>query len=422
MKTSEYRENVGQSVQEKIHSVVRNYCGPKIVDRYLLEQERVRSFELQLLHLNRRDVRANGEFPQAGDGRTSLDNLLTLSRQHLAGFEYQEMLLQIGSLLKNDGRLDWAEQVYGMIVSYAERTDCSDTVAEALLRRGELYSLQGRWAHAQSDLEDCRVRFEKSQNLLGLARAENILGTNFAEQGDVETATLWFIRALSRLESTREKEMTGTVLMNLGIIQNILGRWDEALNYYRRALPYFEHVGGMNRLAELAHNTGMALTRKKSYTEAIREFDRSICFSTKLGSAGLIGASELGKANAYVEQGDCALALAFCNLALEHFDRVNSRLAIADGYKIKAVILCRMKQFQLAETYFQSSIRINEEQNSTLNLGETWFEIGMMYKELRQLKPAREAFARARSAFRKVGAESEVQRTDSEMTLLGKSK
>jgi tetratricopeptide (TPR) repeat protein len=312
--------------------------------------------------------------------------------------------------------------MFGMIVSYGERTDCSDTVAEALLRRGEVFSLQGRWAQAKEDLDDCRVYFAKSQNIIALARAENILGTNFAEQGDIVKAKLWFTRALRRFEMTREKEMTGTVLMNLGIIQNILGYWDEALNYFRRALPYFEQLGEMNRLAQLAHNTGMALTRKQNYEEAIREFDRSICYSTKLENPGLLGPSELGKANAYVLLGDYAMALVFCNLALEHFGKVNSRLAIADGYKIKAVILCRMKQYQIAETWFHSSIRINEELNSTLNLGETWFELAIMQRDLRQWKAARESLSRARSAFKQVGAESEVKRIDTEMTQLGKTK
>jgi len=45
--------------------------------------------------------------------------------------------------------------------------------------------------------------------------------------------------------------MVSTVLMNLGIVANIKGQFNEAMTYYQRALPQFEKTGDLSRLPEI---------------------------------------------------------------------------------------------------------------------------------------------------------------------------
>jgi len=82
-----------------------------------------------------------------------------------------------------------------------------------------------------------------------------------------------------------------------------------------------------------------------------------------------------------------------------------------------------MKQYDLAETHFQTSLRINEERESLLNLGETYFEIGVTKRKRRQGDEARKAFQSACRYFERVGASSKLAETKRELeSLRGKKK
>ena len=98
---------------------------------------------------------------------------------------------------------------------------------------------------------------------------------------------------------------------------------------------------------------------------------------------------------------------------------VNDRLSIADAYKVKAMIYREMKKFDLAESYFMTSLRLNLELGSQLNAGETYFEVGIPREERGNKNEALEALANARACFTKVGARMEVLRT---IELIGQIK
>ncbi|HYQ87715.1 MAG TPA: tetratricopeptide repeat protein [Bacteroidota bacterium] len=404
-------------VEGDILSLVKNYCGSRVVSKFIADQKSGYKMERRVLdQINGQAAPGTMEPELSLNGGMSHDHLMTLCKQNLNDDEYQGMLLGIGNIFKQHGRLDKAEQMYGMVIGYGRKANHSDYAAEALLRRGEVYSLQARWVQAAHDLDSSRQLFLKSNNAVAVARIDNIFGANDAEQGHIKKAEQWFAKALRRFERSKQKPMTGTVMMNLGIVKNIAGNWDEALSYYRRALPFFQEAGDLTRIAELRHNMGMSYHSKGNYQEAIREFDKSLVFSQQLYNPRLIGLSELGKASAYFRLNDRPLALVFCNQALGHFTAVNSRLCIADGYKLKGMIFREMKEYNLAETYFQSSLLINEEHTNLLNLAETHHEIGIMHRQRRRRKAADASFRTALKYFKSVGAGSDVVRTQASLS------
>jgi len=49
-------------------------------------------------------------------------------------------------------------------------------------------------------------------------------------------------------------------------------------------------------------------------------------------------------------------------------------------YKIKDIIHRDTKDYELAENYLCTSLRINKELNNEMNKAETEFELGLLYK------------------------------------------
>jgi tetratricopeptide (TPR) repeat protein len=351
----------------------------------------------------------------ATDGRQTLDNLLTTCQQRLDEYQFQELILEIGNLYKSRGSLSEAEKTFETLLHYGERTGKQKFMAEALLRRGEVYSLQGRWAEAQSDLAHSGRIFNKSKDTLGIGKVENMIGTNFAEQGQLAKAKTYFTKALKRFEQSGQRQMAAMTMMNLGIVYTIMGEYEDAMNIYRRSLPEFQAVGEMNRIAEVRHNMGMSLMHTGKHRDALHEFELSLSYSLRAKNPALIGLAQLGKANAHYALKDFSLALALTNIALEEFTRINDVLSIADAYKLKGMILREQKHYDLALSLFLTSIRLNEENNNMLNLGETYYQMGLMETARGKKLEAREAFHFALEYFKKVGTRVETVRTRKEL-------
>ncbi|MBI1807042.1 MAG: tetratricopeptide repeat protein [Ignavibacteria bacterium] len=402
-------------VNREILTLVKTYCGSKVITRFIADQKRIQRMEKKVLGKNSTSSSA-AHVPETNLHDTvSFDHLLTVCKNTLKAYEYQEVLLGIGNIYKTHAIFHQAEKMYNEVLTFGEKHRQNDFVAEALLRRGEVYSCQGRWRESNTDLEQSRTLFVMNQDMASLAKLENILGTSLAEQGLMHEANDHFSKALRNSEQSSQKMLSAMIFMNLGIIQNILGNWDEALNNYHRALTLFEVAGDMTRAAEIHHNIGMSYLSKGDFVHANREFDRSLEYSSRLHNPALTGLAKLGKATVHFRSYDLALALALCNQALENFKTSQNPLGVADAYKVKGMILRELKEYDLAETHFQSSLRLNEEFANMLNLGETHYEMGIMEKHRRRSEAVAEAFSNALSCFNKVGARVEIERTKQEL-------
>jgi tetratricopeptide (TPR) repeat protein len=410
-------------INVEILSFLKSYCGEKLVSEFVNNQKRMQAVEHRVLHQGDRSPRAGSKFEISLEDEAVYDQLVTLCKRSLSEYEYPEAMLGIGDLFKSHGELQKAEQTYSNVMQYGAKTGHEEFVAEALLRRGEVYCRRGLWKETDRDLDMSQRLFLKAKDRTALARVENLRGTCCAEQGHLEKARLHYSKALWEFQQSEEKVMAGTVLMNLGIVHNIMGDWQKAIEFYHSALPYFQSAGDPRRISEVHHNLGMSQISRCDYSEALHEFEKGLSLSTKLHDPRLVGLTQLGKAVTFFKIQDLSCALAFCSLALKQFEKTNDRLSVADSYKIKGMILREMKQYDLAETHFQTSLRINDERGNQLNLGETYYELGILKQKQRQGAEAKSAFEQAFRLFERVSARSKFAETKRELeSLKGRKK
>jgi tetratricopeptide (TPR) repeat protein len=405
-------------VTDQILGLVKNYCAPNVVTGLMNDLRRSEALDQTVL----RDESAG---PAQGRRRRislgdqdKLDRLITLCHDRLATKEVCQVMLGIGDVFKVHGETTRAEELYTMALAQGAKWGEKECIAEAHMRRGEIYSRKAQWKQSTADLGRSRVIYSEMKHYGALGRVENILGTNFAEQGRIKTAVECFTRALALFERTHQTQMAGVALMNLGITYNIIGNFDSAVVHYKRAQSCFEEVGDFNRLAELHHNMGMTYLSKRMFKEAIREFNASYAMSSSLQNGSLMGLASLGKANAYHNLYDLPVALKLVSQAIEFFTKSGERVSLADAYKVKGMIHRDMKSFDTAASYLQTSLRINTEINNQLNAGESYFEIGILETSRKKKEEALQAFRNARTAFKKVGAQGDMKKTQDRINAL----
>jgi len=407
-------------ITEEILKVVRTYLQPKVVTSLMNDYRRSEALEKAITGGKRTGSRRQQGQAITLSDQEKLDRLITLCHSRLPVEEVCEVLLGIGDVFKARGDINRAEELYSLALLRGEESGKNTYVAEAYMRRGEVYSRKAQWKLSNIDLRRSRSIFADLKHYEALGRVENVLGTNHAEQGRLTQATRSFERALALFERTRQTQMAGVALMNLGILWNIAGDHDASLAHYKRAQSCFEGVGDLNRLAELHHNMGMSYLSKGLLKEAIREFDRSHSVSSSAENITLMGLAGLAKATAYYRLHDLPMALKLVNQAIDLFSRSQDRLSLADAYKVKGMIHRDMKSLDAAASYLQTSVRINVELNNNLNKGESYFEMGLLEIKRNRTTEAHQLFLKARAAFKKVGAHDNLRMTEDQINSLAR--
>lgn len=405
-------------VTGQILDVVKTYCRPNVVTVLMNDLRRSDSLERTVSAQRRARPARRGLPPVSLDDQEKLDRLITLCHSRLPAEDMCEVLLGIGDVFKVHGESGRAEEIYTQALTTGEESGKKSYVAEAYLRRGEVYSRRARWKQSNADLGRSRTIFSELKYNDALARVENILGTNHAEQGNIIKAAGYFQRALALFERTRQPQMAGVALMNLGILCNIVGDHDTGLAHYKRAQSCFEEVGDLNRLAELHHNMGMTFLSKHRLNDAIREFDASHSLSSATQNFPLMGLAGLAKANVCFRLQDLPMALKLVNQAIDLFTKSHDRLSLADSYKVKGMIHREMKSYAAASSFLETSLRINVELGNQLNIAESYSEIGHLESMRKNTSGAIQAFTKAGAAFRKVGAKEEVKKTQDRIAAL----
>lgn len=408
------------ALDQGIIRIARAFCKPRVVTDILRRLQQARAAERRLLRTSKGGSKTH--HPRSPQRNTTgladpsvLDQLLTHLQGVLDANDFLNMLLRLGDLFRDHGMIHRAEETYSTALQHATAAHQPGWLAEAYLRRGEVYCRQGRWKESSTDLAESRQIFTRLNQQVAVGRVENILATSYVEQGKLKQAQVYFERALATFDRHEQTHMAGFVLMNLGIVHNITSHFDVALAHYKRAQSHFEEVGDLQRLAGLHHNMGMSYLFKGAPQDALREFDAGAALAQRIPDVNLLGLANLGKSSVYLQLRDLTMALTLANQAIEAFTLANDRLSLADAYKVKGMIHREMRTYDFARSYFQTSLRMNLDMGNHLNAGETYVEMAVMEKRLGGTTEAIAALHRAREHFKKVGASHEVQRVDAEL-------
>lgn len=346
--------------------------------------------------------------------RSVIDRVITLTEKKLTSKKHLHLLLNLAKLSLNRGELFLSADIYSQVLFRTTKTDEMESEsAYALKGLGEVASYQAKWTESFSYVRKAKKIFEKNEDFKGVASCENILGTFYAERGVLDSAKDFFESALSKLEGKKSKNLDAMILVNLGILNNMIGDTSEAEKNYRKALKKFEAAKDFKRLADTHHNLGMLFTKLSDFKSALSEFNLSVEISSEDKNLLTLAISYLGKAYVYAEMNELELASDFIEKGMELSNQLNDRLTIADVYKVKGIIEKKYKHYDLSESYLLTSLRINGELGNKLNHSETSYELGLLYFEINQPQTAVKYLTNALKYFKKIKAKPEIAKIES---------
>lgn len=316
-----------------------------------------------------------------GKDRMQIDRTITFAQKNLPQEKYIELLDNLARLCIASGKLSFASEILNKTLKLS---GSPKQQAESYLLLSDVYSRRANWNKSIEMLEKANELFHEAGDKKGKSKCENMLGVIYAEKGILPKAQDHFNMCLTLLNREEESELAASVESNLGIVMNILGQHDKAAFYFEKALMYFEKAEDHRRIAELRQNIGMLYFNKREYEAASSEIDKSIDIAISKKLMPVLALSYLSKANILLAMNDNNAALIFANKSLEISHLIDDKLSIADVYRTKSVIERKIKNYESAENYLQSSLRLNTIKGNCLNSAEAKMELGVLYGEMKK--------------------------------------
>lgn len=349
--------------------------------------------------------------------RSVIDRIITSTEAIIPIKKHIQLLLNLAKLSLNRGDLFLSSDIYSQILHRTTSlAKLQNETAFALIGLSEVSSLQAKWNESFGYVRKAKKIFENVTNIKGVARCENILGTFYAERGVLDSARQYFESGLEKLKGKNSDNLDALILINLGILNGIIGEVKEAEKNYKKALSKFEKVNDLNRIASTHHNLGMLFIKMANYESALEEFNISVHISTEDKNLLTLAISYLGKAYIYAEMNELELASEFIEQSMNISNQLNDRLTIADVYRVKGIIERKSKNYDLSESYMLTSLRINSELDNKLNYAETSYELGLLYLDSNKTYNAIKYLNTALKYFKKIKAIYEIKKIESLLT------
>lgn len=312
--------------------------------------------------------------------RMIIDRAITFAKKKLEGDDYSRFQLAIVKVLAEGDNLNMAEEI---LLSSTSEDHSEFYYAESLLAMADILLRKSFWSNSNNLIDEAKEVFTKLDNKIGLAKCENLYGTSYGERGEVQLAKNHFLKGIDLLKNNVAGKLEAELETAFAILENICGNFDVSKEHFYKALHTFEKLNERKRIAELNHNIGMLYLESEEYEKAVNEFDKGISVAIKENFKTILSISYLGKANALLYLEDYNNTAEFCYKAMDIAINIEDKLTIADVYRVMGILERKLNHYNTSESYFQISLRLNEELGNKLNSAESAYEIALLYDDLK---------------------------------------
>jgi tetratricopeptide (TPR) repeat protein len=298
--------------------------------------------------------------------------------------------------------------------AYQSALDDGDenTVGDAHFHLGRIAWRQGQFDAARERFDAARAIALKTGDAEARARAENGLGLVHYSRGEYVQARAAMTVAR---DMSRDPVMRAKALLNLGIIANIEGDYDNAQNNYIRSRTAFQQANDAPGEVLALNNLGMLYADLHNWDSADHAFEQCLDLCESLGdrlriASVLVNRSEVSCARERYDE-----AIADCDRAISVAGEVGAEAQRGDALRWKGHALWRAGRHEPAEAALREAVRIAHRMHVKLLEAEAARDLGLQASELGEKPRARKWLTRALQLFESLGAQRELSAVREEL-------
>jgi two-component system NarL family sensor kinase len=176
-------------------------------------------------------------------------------------------------------------------------------------------------------------KLEQSKDQAPLTTILNNLGNVYLADRQYETARNYYVKSLEINAKNNSELKQAWNLNNLGRVSSEEEKFQEALKYYDQALQLFIKNDDQRGILDVDNNFGDSYFKQKKFDQALDYFDRALAGYKKMGFVRGIVMSSLNKAAALSEMGKTTLAMAIQDSCLALADSAGGNNILILAYR-----------------------------------------------------------------------------------------
>jgi two-component system, NarL family, sensor kinase len=318
------------------------------------------------------------------DGIDSLKSLLPKKSGQEKIKLLSEICWQYSSIDKDSGI------VYGQkALALSKENDYKKGIGQALNDLGIVWFYQYEWDTAYDYFERSLAIRLLINDTSGIASAYNKMGIIKKLQGDYEHAIDYFILTLGFFEKMENKDLEmGMSYNNIAVCYADLNRYEEALEFYDKALALKTRKKDFSEMAGTLLNIANIHYEQKKYGLAEQEFHKAFGYISKSGKDTYL-------ISAYNSIGVLKEAMGQYNEALQYFLKANAMIEKGNNNLYKAsnyTKLGRINQFlgnfDVAEEYLFKALDLARKEKMSPNELDILQNLALMYESKKDFENA----------------------------------
>ncbi|HIN86291.1 MAG TPA: tetratricopeptide repeat protein [Myxococcales bacterium] len=244
-----------------------------------------------------------------------------------------------------------------------EARSCGDTNALAAIQyiEGLIGFYQGKYTQALAGLQGARMAWHGAGRLIEEADAMNAVGLVHFRQASLDEALRCFEETLVLAEQSGDKERTVLTLMNVAVIAQERGQYEDAESRYREALTTAQSQGHQNGIMKVTQNLGNLYRFLGQLDQAQEHLQQSLQIALSENNHYIASHNQclLGELTWLQDQPEAAIAL--LSQAQAQFEEIGSVGEAADCQRSLAQAALAMGNIEKARTHGQIALAQAEE-------------------------------------------------------------
>ena len=231
---------------------------------------------------------------------------------------------------------------------------------------------------------------EERENKIFMGRANTTKGVSFAIVNEVDSAIVYYQKAMSIFNDIGYKTGMASILNNLGTIYYDRGDLQLALGIYMQAKNILVEMDDKYRTAQIQGNVGMVFADIGDHGRAIEEYNSSLKIFEELKDKKGIADTYNLIGVIYNNWGEYDLGVEYFNNSLKIYQELEGNYSnrIAVEFHNLGTSYSYLNKNDTALFYFEKCIGIRKEMDDQEGLASTYHNIGTIYEAKNELDSA----------------------------------
>lgn len=219
-----------------------------------------------------------------------------------------------------------------------------------------------------------------------------------------DSALIYYNSALELAKKNQLDKLKGDIYNNFSITHAVLGNLEEAISYALKALAIFEKTNDSSRMSKIYNNLGARYSEMEYYDKALDYYQKAAAINENLGDERKLAFNYGNIGLLYYDLYKHEEALEYFKKSIQLQDTINDKFNFSIGLHNLALAYQRLELFDMALKYEKQAYSIADEIHDEIGKVTSLNGMAAIYRDLGDIEKALEFFHQSEFIAKELGA------------------